>query len=148
MLLGEGLPAAVIALADVSSVLLVLLELAIVYHLASIQPNRNHESPRRQVVEKFGVFSIGELVRQFDVVEVGSGHSAEVLLPDGLRSAVWPLLGISNDQLLEHRGQLAVVVGLAEQGVHQAGEVDLSTGEDGRLVVLVRVHEEVEPRVV
>ena len=114
MLLGDGLSAAIVALPDVSAVLVVLLELAIVDHLTPIESDWNHESPRCQVVEKFGVFSIGELVWQFDVVEVGGGDSAEVLLPDGLRSAVWPFLGIADDQLLEYSGQLAVVVRLAK----------------------------------
>lgn len=55
---------------------------------------------------------------------------------------------VADDELVEDCDEGRVEVGLADEGVHETREVDLSRGKGRRLVVVVVLHDAVEQRVV
>ena len=98
---------------------LIDLELLIVNHLAAVEADWDHEPPRRQIIEQAWILALCELRWDLYVIKIGGLHVWEILLPDWLtRTCLW-LLCIANDQLLQYIGELTIVVGLAEERVHQ-----------------------------
>lgn len=113
----------------------------------TVKAEGDHEAARRQVVEELVIALVVVELRDLDLVKVRALDSREV---DVLRRSFVSgarFLFRTHDTL-QHGDESLIVVGLTNEGVHQRGKVDLTGGEDGRLVILVVSHELIQHWVV